>query len=165
MHTSFHERKSGCFSHQSGGLLSLPTHTRRGKTTKTFSKYFHLKIWNPHNDFQKRKIRLVGNTIDQPIPKHKLLISIPAKKFNYIQKKRFILLVIYIQIHYICKSLLWLSGLAHPYLYSFIHSYIKNNSNSTINSAVKSQFGPQYNFKFALFCNTTALQMSNITPL
>ena len=33
------------------------------------------------------------------------------------------------------------------------------------NSAVKSQFGPQYNFKFTLFCNTTALQMSSITPL
>ena len=148
MHTSFHERKSGCFSHQSGGLLSLPTHTRRGKTTKTFSKYFHLKIWNPHNDFQKRKIRLVGNTIDQPIPKHKLLISIPAKKFNYIQKKRFILLVIYIQIHYKYTMLV-----------------IQSNSNSTINSAAKPQSGLQYNFKFALFCNTTALQMSSITPL
>ena len=55
---------------------------------------------------KKEKIRVVGNTIDQLIPKHKFLISSPAKKKNYIQKKRFILLVIYIQIHYICKSLL-----------------------------------------------------------
>ena len=41
---------------------------------------FISKYETPHNDFQKRKIRLVGNTIDQPIPKHKLLISIPVKK-------------------------------------------------------------------------------------
>lgn len=29
---------------------------------------------------KKEKIRVVGNTIDQLIPKHKFLISIPAKK-------------------------------------------------------------------------------------
>ena len=29
---------------------------------------------------KKEKTRVVGNTIDQPIPKHKFLISIPAKK-------------------------------------------------------------------------------------
>ena len=110
------------------------------RTTKIFSKYFHLKIWNPHNDFQKRKIRLVGNTIDQPIPKHKLLISIPAKKFNYIQKKRFILFVIYIQIHYMFENPYcdwWTEfafGLAHPYLYSFIHSSTIHTFNS--NSAL-----------------------------
>ena len=41
---------------------------------------FISKYETPHNDFQKRKTRFVGNTIDQPIPKHKFLISIPAKK-------------------------------------------------------------------------------------
>ena len=46
---------------------------------------------------KKEKIRVVGNTIDQLIPKHKFLISSPAqKRKNYIQKKRFILFAIYI---------------------------------------------------------------------
>ena len=46
----------------------------------------------------------------------------------------------------------------------FIHSHIKSNSNSgfsnsssTVNSAVKPQFGLQHSLKFALFCNTTVL--------
>ena len=115
---------------------------------------------------KKEKTRVVGNTIDQPIPKHKFLISIPAKKKKlYTKEKIHPFCNIYINTLYLQILIVIVSKLAHSYLYSFIHPYIKSNSNSTINSAVKSQFGLQYNFKFALLCNTTALQMSSITPL
>ena len=45
------------------------------------------------------------------------------------------------------------SKLAHSYLYSFIHPYIKSNSNSTINSAVKPSL--DYSTTSSLHCFAT----------
>ena len=72
--------------------------------------FFYLKIWRfPTKISKKEKIHNLGVTqsISWILNTNFKLVSL-KKKVYYTQKKRFILLVIYIQIHYVCKSLLWL---------------------------------------------------------
>ena len=67
--------------HTNLGAYIRSQHTPAVKRRPRLSlNIFISKYKTPTMISKKEKIRVVGNTIDQLIPKHKFLISIPAKK-------------------------------------------------------------------------------------
>ena len=110
MCTSFMRGNLVAFHNNHGAHICAQDTPAVERTTKIFSKYFHLKIWRfPTKISKKEKIHNLGVTqsISWILNTNFKLVSL-KKKVHYTQKKRFILLAIYIQIHYVCKSLLWL---------------------------------------------------------
>ena len=172
-----HKRKFNCFPHKSGSSHLSPTQTGRGKQLR-FSP--NILLISKHKRFPKKEMihdLWVTQSINWVLNTKNLKLVFLQKKV-YLHTKEKIHHCCNIYTNTLCLQIFVVSGFAQPYhtipyytcIYSysqtpFIHSHIKSNSNSgfsnssnsssTVNSAVKPQFGLQHSFKFALFCNTT----------
>ena len=120
------------FHTNQGAHICYPTQTGRGKQLR-FSP--NILFISKHKRFPKKEMvhdLWVTQSINWVLNTNFKLLFL-QKKVYYTQKKRFILLVIYIQIHYVCKSLLWLMDWICFWICTFIlvfihtvkhHSYI-----------------------------------------